>query len=154
MLKSSAATTMPFIPKSRRYRKPINLPGEKSLTLTVNLTILTNILTIIQNNKLLTKRLEKIPHPSKFDNKKGVSFRSSHFITIHLLLCCNPLLLFFVHFRTFIYPFIIIFPICISKLLADFPYQTIVFIPLFFSYVERLITFTHLDKYSYTPKNR
>ena len=154
MLKSSATTKKTSIQKSRRYRKPINLSGEKSLTLTGNLTILTNILTAIQNNKLLTKRLEKIPHLSKFDNKKGVSFRSSHFITIHLLLCGNPLLLSFVHFRTFIYPFIIIFPICISKPLADFPYQTIVFIPLFFSYVERLITFTHLDKHSYTPKNR
>ena len=47
--------TMLSIPKSRLYRKPINLPRKKPLTLTRNWTISTNILTALQNSRLLIK---------------------------------------------------------------------------------------------------
>ena len=79
----------------------------------------------------------KIRNPSKFDIKKGVSFRSSHFITIHLLLCGNPPILFFVRFRTLPYSFIIMLSFCISKLLTDSHADQQSLRPYFFLYIER-----------------
>ena len=61
--------------------------------LTANRITSTNILSAVQNSRLLTKILI-IRSTSKFDIKKGVSFRSSLFLTIYLSLYGNPPILY------------------------------------------------------------
>lgn len=70
MWKSSAATIMLFMPKSRLYKKPINLPRKKPLTLTGNWIISANILTVLQNSRLPTGKRKKVKIPSELDIKK------------------------------------------------------------------------------------